>query len=88
MIDGPTQNDLARERTHAAWIRTCLAFLVAAVALRNYSTRSDELLPVLLLVSGGVVSALRAAKLAPDLSTMAIAWALVGGSISLIFIQI
>lgn len=59
------RTDLARERTSASWIRTCLALVVSSLALRYYT--NDVLFSIALAVSG-VLAALRALRLAEDWS--------------------
>lgn len=83
-----TQNDLAQERTHAAWIRTCLTFLVAAIAVRHYTSDDGELLVAIILSLGGAVSAARAAMLAPDLLTRGVSYTLVVVSLGALVINI
>lgn len=84
------RTDLARERTHASWIRTCLSFLVALIAVRHY-VRTDNIntiLATLTLAGGGIVSATRAASLAPDLPTRIMAYGLIPMSIAAALLQI
>jgi uncharacterized membrane protein YidH (DUF202 family) len=65
-----TQLTLAEERTHAAWIRTCLTFLVSAVAIQHYHKYVDAPLAVLtVLCAGGLISAVQAQILATKWST-------------------
>lgn len=73
------RTSLARERTHAAWLRTCLSFVVALAALCHYAFPNpgiaDTVLAVFLIV-GGTGSARRALEIAPDLTTKIYALAL------------
>lgn len=74
------RTDLARERTHAAWLRTCLSFVVALAALSHYALPDPSIAASLLaifLVFGSVGAAKRAATVAPDLSTKLYSYALV-----------
>lgn len=80
-----TQVELAEERTHAAWVRTCLTFLVTALAFRHYA---DSWWVSLVLAGGGAVAALRASWLAPDLSTRALAWCLIPVSLATVTIPV
>lgn len=73
------RTDLARERTHAAWLRTCLAFVVALAALSHYSLPNPgiaESFLALFLIFGSVGAARRAADIAPDTETKFYSYAL------------
>lgn len=88
MTDDRTQNDLALERTHAAWIRTCLTFLVAAIAARHYSNNSSEWAVAIVLAVGGALAAVRGAVIAPDMASRLSAYALVVVSLGALVINI
>lgn len=83
-----TQNDLAKERTHAAWIRTCLTFLVTAIAVRHYASEDGEWAVAIILAIGGAVSAGRAAMLSPDLVSMLVSYALIAVSLGALTVNI
>lgn len=74
--DAEYQNSLARERTHASWVRTCLTFLVTAIAVRHYSSGDGEWAVAGVLAGGGAIAAVRAAMLAPDLLSRGMSYSL------------
>lgn len=84
------QTRLARERTHAAWLRTCLAFLVATVAFRHYIDMNGYASSFALgiLGMGGALSAVRAALLAPDNYTKMQSWLMAFVSIVAMFLPL
>lgn len=88
MTETRTQNELAQERTHAAWIRTCLTFLVAAIAVRHYTAEDGEWMVAVTLAVGGAVSAVRASMLAPDLVSRVVSWALIPVSLGALVVSI
>lgn len=61
------RTELARERTHAAWLRTSLAFLVALAAVFHYTdeVNTGRFILVLIFTFGAAVSACRAVSNAP-----------------------
>lgn len=83
-----TQVDLAKERTHAAWVRTCLTFIVTIIAVRHYSDETGEMLVTGALSTGGAVAAIRAAFLAPDIVSKFVAISLVPVAVGALFIHI
>lgn len=83
-----TQTKLAQERTHAAWVRTCLTFLVAAIAVRHYTSDDGEWLVTAVLSVGGTVSAARAAMLAPDIVSLLVSYALIPVSLGALVVNI
>lgn len=58
------QVELAEERTHAAWIRTCLTFLVAALAYHHYGESPILTFSLVILAAA---AAIRSFMLAPDI---------------------
>lgn len=88
MIDGQIQNELAMERTHASWVRTCLTFLVTAIAVRHYTSGDGEWLVAVVLAAGGAVAAVRAAILAPDSVSALMSYALAAVSLGALVINI
>lgn len=83
-----SQNELAQERTHAAWIRTCLTFLVAAIAVRHYTSEDGEWMVAAVLAAGGTMSAARAAMLAPDMTNLLVSYALIPVSLGALVVNI
>jgi uncharacterized membrane protein YidH (DUF202 family) len=83
-----TQNELAKERTHAAWVRTCLTFLVTAIAVRHYTSDDGEWMVATILAVGGAVSAVRASFLAPDLVSKLMAYAMALVSLGALVVNI
>lgn len=88
MTDDRNQNDLAKERTHAAWIRTCLTFLVTTIAVRHYTSDDGEWMVAGVLALGGAVAAVRAAFLAPDTLSLLTSYALVAVSVGGLLVTI
>lgn len=68
------QVELAEERTHAAWIRTCLTFLVTALAYHHYG-QSDVLASAMIVLAAS--ASIRAAMLAPDVPARLSAFGLI-----------
>lgn len=70
------QNDLDRERTHAAWLRTSLAFIVAAIAMKHYATDGSITQTILLSVCG-FFCAVQALILSPNFAARLISASLI-----------
>lgn len=83
----PDQNDLALERTHASWLRTALAFIVALLASRHYLPDAPWMLASV-LGAGGFYSSVNAGIDARDIFGKAVSLGLAVSSIAAVLIHV